>query len=126
MELLTILFLVLFFVAIPIVLFKIIWQQYGEYLSVSKALLKFIFSFLGYAGLSFFILWFLFLIYVGPHPDPPEQATPFENKIVGLLAVFVYGTAGWLLCSLVNGDFIKPWRIFRFKNEEPQSILDTK
>jgi hypothetical protein len=125
MELLTILFLILFFAAIPIVLFKIIWQQYGKDLSVSKALLKFIFSFLGYTGLSIFTFLFLLLVYIGPHPYP-EQVTPFENKIVGLLAVFVYGVVGWLLCSYVNGEFVKPWRIFRFKNEEPQSILDTE
>ena len=126
MELVTILFLILFLVTIPVMLLVIVAEQYGSDLTIFEACLKFAFSFLVYVVLSIFTLLFLFFAYIGPGPIYGHK-TPFENKVVGLIAVFVYGVIGWLLCSLVSGKLIKPWLIFQFnKRKQTQSIFDTR
>ena len=125
MELLTVLLFLLVFASLPAVLFTIIGRQYGNGMTISKTIFKFCFSFLCYAVLTVSTLFFELLVYIGADPKP-SYITPVENKIAGLIAVLIYGIVGWFLCSFLNGEFVRPWMIFRFKGEEPQSIFDTK
>ena len=59
--------------------------------------------------------------------DPKlNEAIPLKSKVICLILVLIYGFTGWLLCSFVNGRFIKSWRIFKFYEEKPHSIFDSK
>ena len=115
----------LFLITIPLSLLKIYNTSVNNAFSQTKTSIKLLFSFFVYLLMSFIIPLMMLLVVVGPDPRP-NRAIPFENKLICLVLVLVYGFVGWLLNSFVNGKFIKSWRAFSFYEEKPKSIFDSK
>ena len=80
-------------------------------------------SFLAYLSTTFLALSLLAIL-----NDSGETLNGVDSlgEITSAFVVFGYAVAGWLLCSLINGELIKSWRHFSLSNRKPISILNTK
>jgi hypothetical protein len=111
--------------AIPLAL---IITSYDKYLNggrVFEIVARLILSFILYFCITIGTSWLMFLmIFVGAHTDPVGEALSFKGRLLYCAVLFFYAFIGWLLCSIVNGRFIKPSRIFSWKSDKPLSILD--
>ena len=62
------------------------------------------------------ITFLILLIMATGYPKPEHEITAMQ-QIIGLTVIYAYGFTGYLLCSFVNGKFLKPWNLslFNFK-----------
>lgn len=117
----------LFLLLIPLSLLVIGYISYLNEVKVSEIILKLFLAFLGYFFITFLTFWFMFiLIFAGAHTNPVGHVLDTKGKIFYSVMVFGYGFIGWLLCSFVNGGFIKPWLVFRWERGKTQSIFGEK
>jgi hypothetical protein len=107
----------------PAALLKIAADSYTEGIRRSKIIFKLLLSFLAYFFVSAFTFLLLLLVVVRPEPRRPGQEMFPSEQISFLIVVLVYVIIVWLLWSFTGGKFVKPWAVFRFKDEKPPSIF---
>lgn len=127
MKLITAVSFVLLFITIPIGLISVSAKVYGSganWLVVSGKLLA---SLSIYLTASVIVPVIILFVVIGPDPGSRGKLNfGFAAQSICLLLVAVYGFTGWLLCSLVNGKFIKSYSEFNLSYEKPQSISLSK
>lgn len=93
----------------------------------SEIILKLFVALLGYVCITGATFPFMFVIvFAGAHTKPVGNSLDLKGKIVYFAMILTYLIIGWLLCSFVNGNLIKPWKIFNRSNEKNQSLFDSK
>lgn len=91
---------------------------------LSDVVLKLGFAFLVYVCMTAAYIPLMFImVFAGAHSEPVGNALDLKGEIFSGFLVFVYGAAGWLLCSLISGKLIKPRQILDINREKPLSIL---
>ena len=110
--------------AIPVALIFCAGNSYGgteNWKIVGKLLL----SFAAYILTCIIILLVFIFIVFTPHPNSGREMTAAQ-QIIALSIIYSYGLIGYLLCSFVNGNFFKPWKISLFGSKKSQSIFNPK
>jgi hypothetical protein len=114
----------LLFLTIPVALMTTSYIRYVNGGRVSEIIATSLLSFILYIFVTIGTGWFIFLmIFAGAHTNPVGQALNFQGKLIFCGIVVFYAFLGWLLCSIVNGNLIKPSTDFNWKSEKPPSIL---
>ncbi len=114
-------------VAIPLFLVAKSYSKYFDGVKLPKIILKLLLAFLVYVPttiITFSQMVFMLLIAIQANTEPNKRALSLEEMLFCSAMVLVYGVIGWLLCSLIDGSFVKPWVIFGWNSEKPLSIYD--
>lgn len=118
----TILWLILFLIT-PVLLFISSNNSQNNETSNIKILGKIFLSIVAHLAISIFTWLFLMVVIVGPEPRPIEKMG-VADKVICLIIDLFYAFSVWLLCSFVNGGFIKSFDIFGFKKEKTLSVFN--
>lgn len=115
---------VLIFILIPLGLLLISGKIYGDGEKLPIVILKFLGTLTVHFIASIFTPLIVLLIVIGADPKPGGKFEPtIAAQTVCLLIIAGYGFVGWLLCSFVNGRFVKSFSDFNLFSEKPQSIF---
>ncbi len=118
---------VLLFVLIPLGLLMVFGKAYGDGANLPVLIIKLIVSGVIHLASSVLIVIFLVFTIIGPDPKPGRRpAFGEESQLICLLIIAGYGFVGWLLCSFVNGKFIKSYSSLNLFTGKPQSLFSSR
>ena len=106
--------------AIPVALIATAVRAYDGANGV-ELIAKLLISLIVYLPLSFFAL-VLSVGVIAMDGSKPSMAASEGEKLFGAAIVYIYLMCGYLLCSFINGGFLKPWLVFRSKTKT--NVLD--
>ena len=87
-------------------------------------LVSFIIAFIAYVPLSLIWLEINFVVvYAGAHTDPVGDALSRLGELFLLAFNLLYLAIGWLLCSFVAGQMLKPPTPFSFRRHRSISVV---
>lgn len=103
-------------------LFSLIASSYFVYVRGAKPidiLSKFILALIVYGFLTFGSGFLAGLtLFMGAHSNPVGSILETKEIILGVILLFVYLAAAWLMCSFIVGSLIRPnWLNERFNRE---------
>ena len=115
---------VLLFVLVPLGLLMVFGRTYGNGAKLSVLIVKLIISGIVYLIASGLTVMMLMLSIIGSDPKPGGKPEFGDGvQLICLSIIAGYGFTGWLLCSFVNGKFIKFHSVFTSFTEKPRSIF---
>jgi len=124
MKLIIALSYIFLFILIPLGLLLVFGRAYGDGAKLSVLIIKLIISGAIHLASSILTAMLLVVSIIGPHPKPGgEPVFSEEVQLICLLIIAGYGFVGWLLCSFVNGKFIKSYSSLNLFAGKPQSIF---
>jgi uncharacterized membrane protein YjdF len=109
MEILIAFLCFLLFTLISIALVAVAYYRYTKETTLSKLFFRLILATVGFVIITIFIFYYVGLVMLGgAHSEPLGQTLNTFGRVLFFFLALVYGVCGWLLCSLVNGNFIAP------------------
>lgn len=125
MEILIVGLWIFLLLAIPVGLIYFAGVAYAKDEEISTIMGKMLISSFFYLIATFFT--FFYLMVNNREIHEPQIANPDSKyQIISLLIVYIYGFAGYFLCSFINGSFLKPCKISFLNSKKPQTIFDKK